>query len=266
VYHRRIVIGLCVAVVIALVAAIPGVLTAAGGRAKHVHTAGAPGTPPTTGAQVPGIVNPITGEPAPGPLGAAVTPTTTASQVLGSSVSRPPPASRTNPPTQAGASQPGGSATAPGSEPFTPSGTPCRNSSDPACGPFYWDPDPGANAPMTGQVTFSPANPKVGDQVTFRLTASDPDDSPVVYCSYSFGDEGVVCDPGELMAPDTFCPKQYGPWTPPPRKPGTMDQTVTHVYNNSGTYDVYFGTHSGSYCSSDPYHGTINLRTTVVVS
>src|SRR5438046_2046351 len=39
VLHRRMLMGLGVAVVVALVAAVPGVLTAAGGNAKRVRTA-----------------------------------------------------------------------------------------------------------------------------------------------------------------------------------------------------------------------------------
>src|SRR5579872_131983 len=36
----------------------------------------------------------------------------------------------------------------------------CRDSLDPACGPFRWDPQPLANEPLTVQVTFSPAQPR----------------------------------------------------------------------------------------------------------
>jgi hypothetical protein len=264
VQHRRLVIGLCVAVIIALIAAIPGVLTAAGGTSKRVHTAAAPATTPTTSEGTSGIVNPITGEPIPGVSGPSATPTTAAPQVLGSSVTRPPVTSRTNPPSPTGGPQPGDSAR---SAQFTSSGTPCRNSSDPACGPFYWDPDPGPNEPLTGQVTFEPANPKAGDTVTFHITANDPDDGPLGICSTSYGDgANVVCDPIELMDPDHHCPKQYGPWTPPARKQGAMDTHDVHTYNNAGTYNVSFDTHSGSYCSSDPYASRANLTATVVVS
>src|SRR5437764_5123601 len=95
VHHRRMLMGLGVAVVVALVAAVPGVLTAAGGSSKRVHTAASPATTPTTGEQTAGVVNPVTGEPIPGPSGPSATPTTTP-QVLGNSFIRPQPTTRTN--------------------------------------------------------------------------------------------------------------------------------------------------------------------------
>jgi hypothetical protein len=143
----------------------------------------------------------------------------------------------------------------------------CRNSSDPACGPFRWDPDPGPNQPLTGQVTSSPASPSAGEPVTFHVTASDPDDSPVQTCNVSYGDgQNIVCDPIELMDPDHHCPKQYGPWTPPARNPGSLDTTDQHTYQQPGSYDVTYTVHSGSYCNSDPYASSATVKTTVIVA
>ena len=263
VHHRRMLMGLGVAVVVALVAAVPGVLTAAGGGAKRVHTAASPATTPTTSEETSGVVNPVTGEPVPG--GSSATPTTTP-QVLGNSFIRPQPTTRTNPAQGTTAPQPGRtSPTQPGGQStFTSPTTACRNSSDPACGPFFWDPDPGPNEPFTGQMTFAPANPKAGDAVTFHLTGTDPDADPVHTCNVSFGDgPDIVCDPAPAV---NACPRQYGGWAPPPRKQGTLDESAQYTYAHPGTYKVSFDIRSAAEQCNNPYASSATLTTTVVVS
>lgn len=53
----------------------------------------------------------------------------------------------------------------------------CRNSVDPACGPFRWDPPLPPNQPLTVKVTHTPATPKAGETVTFRVVVDDADGS-----------------------------------------------------------------------------------------
>jgi len=191
--------------------------------------------------------------PTPTTIPANPTATTIAPAVLPFVTSR-----TTAPPTRPGA------ASAPGPTPTT---TPCRNSQDPACGPFVWDPDPGPNQPLSGQVTYSPASPRAGDTVTFHFTANDPDDDTIAVCNFSYGDgQAVVCDPYELMVRGA-CPDPHGPWTPPARKPGTYDYAgYPHTYQQPGTYDASFDLHSGHYCNTDPYASSTTLHVRVIVS
>ena len=228
------------------------------------HRLGRRGTPPgphrPTSQQGPpvGTVTPVVGDPGgpqPDPTVAAAPTTTTPANVLGVSFTR----------TSTTSVTPVISPPKPASTTTTSTAT-CRNSTDPSCGPFRWDPDPGSNQPLTGEVTYSPASPKAGDEVTFHITASDPDDDHIIVCSADYGgsEGGYVCDPAEAMNP-SLCPKQYGPWTPPARKQGTLDRTDHHTYANAGTYEASFSLHSGGYCSSDPYASSTTLKTTVTV-
>jgi hypothetical protein len=111
----------------------------------------------------------------------------------------------------------------------------CRNSTDPRCGEFRWDPDPGPNAPLTVQVTFAPSNPKAGETVEIRVVTDDPD-APRLSgwgCGPSFGDgPGPACVTG-LCASDG---QPYGPWTPPARAALHHEETLSHVYADAGTF------------------------------
>ena len=46
----------------------------------------------------------------------------------------------------------------------------CRNSYNASCGPFRWEPTP-PEYPITVDVTYEPADPRVGETVTFTVTA-----------------------------------------------------------------------------------------------
>lgn len=111
----------------------------------------------------------------------------------------------------------------------------CRNSTDPRCGPFRWD-GVVANQGMTLDLRWSPANPEIGQAVTFTLTASDPD-APAdgFFQSYGFGDGGA------LIADDfpEECDR-YGPWSLPAPKPGRWVATYTHTYSRTGTFQAWF--------------------------
>ena len=125
----------------------------------------------------------------------------------------------------------------------------CRNSTNPACGPFRWDPPPPANQPITGHVTLSPANPRPGETVTFHLVADDPDAGYLPgSCPIDFGDGTTIpcvipggrgpTPPGSSSPPP---PKPTGPWTPPSPRPGHLDICcVQHTYGAAGTYTATF--------------------------
>jgi hypothetical protein len=127
----------------------------------------------------------------------------------------------------------------------------CRNSTDPRCGPFRWDPDPGPNQPMTVSVRFTPSHPHVGEPVTFFVTADDPDGGWYWGVSQDFGDpKGAVAIDGSSFDPENqpnYCADaKYGPWTPPPKQRQTStlgnppERGVSHTYAAPGTYTVRF--------------------------
>jgi hypothetical protein len=147
----------------------------------------------------------------------------------------------------------------------------CRNSTNPACGPFRWDPEPAANQPLTADVTYTPTNPKVGDEVTFTVQAVDPDASPVSdHCDFAgsepavqFGEKGYVAGcPLALCTPSD----QYGAWTPP--KPVRTEKSFVyrHTYMAGGNFDMTAQLFSGpGGCSNYPYGNNARVLAKVTV-
>ena len=143
----------------------------------------------------------------------------------------------------------------------TTTSLPCRNSKDPRCGPFRWDPNPGANSPITVSASVS----QDGQTVTFTLHVVDPDASPIIVgdgtCNPpDFGDVGKSrCTPS-CAAPG------YGPWTPPARQRGDRTVVYTHTYPSSGSYTAHFWFGSaGTPCPANPYASTIDQPVQVEV-
>ena len=137
----------------------------------------------------------------------------------------------------------------------------CRNSTDSACGPFRWDPEPDPNAPLTVKVT---ATPRAGEPRTFDFTVvfTDPDAPIRDGCrSADFGDGGTAAASGCAVA---ACVATYGPWTPPAKEPGSAETTTSHTFPAAGTYTVRFSASSGGLCGH-PYASTGSGSTEVVV-
>ncbi len=120
----------------------------------------------------------------------------------------------------------------------------CRNSVDPKCGPFYWDPRPDADQALEISVSWSPGSPKAGEEVTFVMTARDPD-AEIRRTATGYGDTS--------RRPSlTPCHRtRYGAWTPPAKEPGFFQQTYVHAYATAGTFTATFSALSGG-CDS-PY-------------
>lgn len=115
----------------------------------------------------------------------------------------------------------------------------CRNSIDPACGPFRWDPPLGPNRPLTVTVTYAPANPRPGDAVTFRVVVDDPDGDQLVDrtgMGNGYGDSPPQGSPNAIVD----CLETYGPWTPPAPTPVHAELTFQHTYATPGTYVATF--------------------------
>jgi hypothetical protein len=254
--RRHLLAGLCAAVAVTLVAAVPGVLTSSGGGGRRVQAAAAPGTgegPPSGTVSAPGD----TTAQQPG-AGSAVptTPGQVRAQVLGVTFDRTSTTSVTpviRPPA------PSGVTTTTTAKPL------CRNSTDPRCGSFRWDPDPGPNQPATGQLSWTQST-GTDHKVSFRVVANDPDANPIQTCHVSYGDSiNEVCDPRPAVDPN-FCPKQYGPWTPPTAQKGDVDTTIEHTYSQPGRYDVSFEVRSAMNDCNNPYASTATLTATVIVT
>lgn len=278
--HRRLLAGLCVAVAVAVLAAVIGTLASGGGTGKRVGTTAAAAAAPTTlpsggGYELlpPNTVPPDElGGPAAGP---PPTPTTVAAQVLATAITRPPQASPKTPstPTTRGHSATPAQPSGGGQAGFTsPSGTAapaCRNSYDPSCGPFRWDRDPGQDQPE--QITLTPSNTtvRVGENVDFHVSIYDPDNTNFVECAFKWDyDDGAQvqtthCDPKPGSNP---CPPRYGPWDPPAAQPGNEDFAgIGHSWTTAGTYQVSYTHDSRPNSCYNPYASAGTATVTITV-
>ena len=142
--------------------------------------------------------------------------------------------------------------------------TQCRNSHDPACGPFYWDPEP-RNDPMTVEVNILTAEPRVGQAIEFRVVATD--DGRIDDClGVMYGDDkDPFCTGASAMCPAG--PRAYGPWAPPPKGTERLEKVFSHVYDKPGTYTFFVIVRALQGCQSplSPYGSTGQTTTEVVV-
>jgi hypothetical protein len=130
----------------------------------------------------------------------------------------------------------------------------CRNSSNPACGAFVWDPAPGANAPLVTSAAPAKSTYKVGEQVFFNVTVSDADHVVNDNCSEVRFDNGAAADGPCSPPPD--CPARHGPWTPPAAAAGNHTPNYINVWTTPGehTATFRFRSWSSSTCLAlDPY-------------
>jgi hypothetical protein len=166
-------------------------------------------------------------------------------------------------PTRTQSQEPSPSVTGNPSEQPSPSASPidCLNSTDPACGDFYWDPAPGPNAPLTVTLRASSNSVRVGETVTFTVTATDAD-AKIVCNGIYYDDEGAV-----WMIP-TGSVARYGRWETPAKGQGDLSLTFTHAYAAVGSYKVQFFVDSGvcGDAAASPYGGRVLTSTTVTVT
>lgn len=159
----------------------------------------------------------------------------------------------------------------------------CRNSTDPRCGPFYWDYDPATwpNQPLEITVTSSPSTVVAGKEVSFSIRFFDPDVGGADNCAYAdfpgstpgaegdgsqFGGEGIFfgCFMPGCLAPDR---EPYGPWDPPPPfESEPRIRTVSRVYAEPGDYTVQVRARSEWFCNYvGPSFDGYNSSATVTV-
>ncbi|MDQ6797310.1 MAG: hypothetical protein M3011_04675 [Actinomycetota bacterium] len=129
-------------------------------------------------------------------------------------------------------------------DPFVPETTPtvpplvCRNSTNPDCGPFFWDPSPSNNQPLN--VNVSASSPSPDGDVTFTARVTDPDHPVTDNCAQiDYGDGTVDRRPCSFPP----CADAHGAWAPPPVLAGDRTFTSTHRYAN-GSYRATFTFHT----------------------
>lgn len=151
----------------------------------------------------------------------------------------------------------------------------CRNSHDPACGPFRWDPEP---APLPPRVTVNvePATPVAGEEVVFVVEIESP--TPDVGPSFlEPGDGGSFREIGGVERGCTLEGHSplHGPWDPLDAADldwSTRTVRLAHTYDAPGTYVARFGFDAArcfvqrGYPSPFPGTGAITVTVTVVAA
>ena len=134
--------------------------------------------------------------------------------------------------------------------PSPPTTIACRDSADPACGRFRWDPQPPPNQVLSVSVTVSPIPTAVGEVVSFHVVAEDAD-GRIGRRSVDYGD-----GTGDATGGQPDCPGPvYGPWTPPPPTPERVETTYQHVYSGPGNFTVVFRFRSYGPCPDPAIYG-----------
>lgn len=139
----------------------------------------------------------------------------------------------------------------------------CRNSRDPACGPFVWDPPPGPNQPLTVTIAVSPEAPRAGETVTFRVVLDDPDGDSLraSHDDVDYGDGGPTVGVGGHVD----CAPGFGPWDSAAR-PVHEELVFTHVYAQPGTYTATFPFTTYGNCAYGPSAATARPTVTVITA
>lgn len=130
----------------------------------------------------------------------------------------------------------------------------CRNSDQPSCGPFRWNPAPSPNQPLVASFSKAPRSGVVGQSVTFEVTWSDGD------ARLSF--DNFTTDGTVLVGSCSIAPR-YGPWTPPAAAAGSGTLRYPHTFTSPGVYEVNVGLSTAS-CAS-PYGSDTVVKTEIRV-
>jgi hypothetical protein len=140
----------------------------------------------------------------------------------------------------------------------------CHNSTDPACGPFRYDPPLPANRPT--RITITPdRTPVAGEPVTFTITVDDPDgqgpgrcgrfDADVTHAepttTTAASQAASTCFTTAAASADPAATNGYGPWDPPSTVPGHVVTTYTVTYDAPGPHTVSYSTFDVGQCGDD---------------
>lgn len=149
----------------------------------------------------------------------------------------------------------------------------CRDSFDPRCGAFRWEPPPPANRGLSVSLAVSDTAPAAGTAVSFTVDLGDADAAPQC-ASASIGGRRVPLTDASGQ-PVRSCvvrvcaqgPVRYGPWTPPAPSGGSRRVFGTFVAQGRGAQDlaVVASSGSGGACPYDPYGSTAGRSATITV-
>lgn len=174
----------------------------------------------------------------------------------------PAPAAPTTAPAPAPAPTPAPTTTA-----APPTTTACRNSTDPACGEFSWDPQPGPYEVEVYAVS-TPIAATAGEPVTFAVDYVDPagPDAQGACLNWWVSDPAVVNTSScEVIA--TSCART-GPHDPPAPSSERIPLERTITFETPGEHEVRIegniGTHLADGCES-PYRNTFTRTFTITV-
>jgi hypothetical protein len=177
---------------------------------------------------------------------AETTTTTRPTEVLGMVIERDPAAADTTVADASTTTAPAATVP-PATSPAT--GPVCRDSVDPACGPFRWDPAPPADQPLVLDADeVPPMAPGQSTELTVRWSDAD------ALLAYYDSDAG-----GAALGQPCQVEQRFGPWTPPApdggsgvitiayTAPATPGPTSVTVYAGTGPCDGYHPFHSDAW-------------------
>lgn len=155
-------------------------------------------------------------------------------------------------------------APAPTSPPTT---TTCRNSTDPSCGDFSWDPQPGPYEVEVYAVS-TPQRTAPGVPVTFAVDYVDPAGPDGLGACVNWSAPGASIDVSSCEEIATRCART-GPHDPPAPRQERIRVERTFTFDQPGYYEVTVGgnvaTHLADECPS-PYRNTFTRTFPILVS
>ena len=155
---------------------------------------------------------------------------------------------------------------APAPPPTSPPTTTCRNSTDPSCGEFRWDPQP-ESRPVEVFTVSAPGGASVGEPVTFAVDYVDPagPDADGACLNWWNSEDAIETSSCQVVA--TSCDRT-GPHDPPARRTERIRRSYTVTFDTPGEHVVRIegniATHLPDGCES-PYRNTFTRSFTIVV-
>jgi len=171
------------------------------------------------------------------------------------------------PATTAGRPAPSAPATSAPPPPTSPPTTTCRGSTDPACGPLVWDPEPAPYEVEVVEVSV-PRRAVVGEEVSFVVDHVERAGADAVGACASWA---VRTDPGvpnvsTCEAVNHSCDR-HGPHEPPAPRADRVRVARTVAFTTPGEHEVTVGGHTATHLAdgcANPYLASWS-RTYVVV-
>lgn len=141
----------------------------------------------------------------------------------------------------------------------------CRNSFEPSCGTFYYDPPVSSpNTPAAVEFIDHNTTAFVGEPYVLTVHVSDPDTPFRAGNCINYIDWGPSSDPICANDPVDCMSAPHGPWDPPAPEPSDFFEEFTHTYTQPGAYEVIVR-YSGRYSCHSPYAEVAEARFTLTV-